>query len=118
MLGMHYPITLFLPGTLAGNHVVTFSAPVDLQLVEVSAVQSSVAGTGAGQVKVGTPSADAAHLANFTIGVNGTPVAKRRADFVGGELPRIRKGESVRITFTNGATASQNVGILLTFTEG
>lgn len=117
MQGMSLPVTIFLPGTITGDHALTFIAPRDLQLVAVSGVQSSSAGSGAAQVKVGTAADDDAYMEHKVVGVSGAPIERSRADFVGGQNPSIPKGTAVRITVTNGATNSDNVGVVVTFTE-
>jgi hypothetical protein len=122
MLGMHLPITLFIPGTLSANHTFSLKMPVNGQLVSVSAVQSSAAGTGAGSIKIGKPGDDDAYLEAYTIGVSGTPKVADRGDFDGadvtGTYPRLLKDDTLLVTVTNGATASANVGVVLTFAEG
>jgi hypothetical protein len=120
MLGKHLTIPIFIPGTLAGNHTATFTSPLNLKLVHVSAVQSSAAGSGAGTIKVGRAGDDDAYLTATTLGVSGTPVEKTEfaGDEVLGTFPVIPAGTVGLVTITNGATARANVFALLTFLEG
>jgi hypothetical protein len=118
MQGNKQTIFIHIPGTLAANIVPKWKAEQDATLLHVSAVASN---DSSATLKIGTSADDDAFLAEAAIGDSGTPVEKRRADFVGGELPRIARGELVVLTLDyDGAsgTAAQNVTLALTFAEG
>lgn len=108
-----------VPGTLAANLGINFTAPCDLTLVEVQACGSNA---NNGQLKAGTSSDDDAYLALFDIGDSGAPVQKKLiSDFVGGQFPHISKGTVVVFTLDydgSAGTATQNFTLLAVFTEG
>jgi hypothetical protein len=109
-----------VPGTLAANHVFSFIAPFDLQLVHASLSNSSA---NAGTLKVGKSGDDDAYLLAEAFGVSGacTEVAAR-AGFdgveAGGQFPHIADGTTVLVTVTDHASHMANVCVVLTFTEG
>ena len=107
--------TIYLGPALAGNHTYIFKAPFDMQLVHVSAVNTSA---NAGTVKIGTAADDDAYLATASFGVSSTPVELRRGDFVGGQHPHIPAGAVVVVTITDHASHMAGVSLTLTFTEG
>ena len=108
-----------VPGTLAANLGINFTAPCDLTLVEVQAVGSNA---NNGQLKAGNSGDDDAYLALFDIGDSGTPVQKKLlGDFVGSQHPHISKGTVLVFTLDfdgDGGTATQNFTMLAVFTEG
>jgi hypothetical protein len=107
-----------IPGTLAANVAIRFTAPFDMQLVHVSAVASNDSDA---TMTIGTSASAAAYLAACTIGDSGTPVEKARADFVGTQFPHIADGTIVAIALDYdgaGGTAANDVTVVLTFTEG
>ena len=118
MQGTRVFFPVVVPGTLAANVTVRFTAPCGLQLVEVSAVGSNA---NDATLIVGNSSDDDAYITAFAIGDSGTPVVKTRTDFVGEQYPVIPNDTVVVVTLDfdgAGGTAAQNVTLLLTFTEG
>lgn len=107
-----------IPGTLAANVTPLFKAPADMTLLSVSAVASN---DSAATLAIGLASAATSFMAAKEIGDSNVPVEFGRADFVGGQYPRIRKGDLVLFTLDfDGAsgTAAQNVTLVATFAAG
>ncbi len=110
--------TYHIPGTLAANVTPRATLPCNCTLLHVSAVASN---NSDATLKIGTSTDDDACLAECTIGDSGTPVEKTRADFIGGQYPRLTDGTILLITLDfdgSSGTAAQNVTIVLTFAEG
>lgn len=110
--------TYHVPGTLAADLDITFSAPFAMQLLHISAVASNDSDA---TLQVGNSGDAGAYLSAATIGDAGTPATFERADFVGGQYPHIAAGSVVKLALDyDGAagTAAQNVTLVLTFTEG
>jgi hypothetical protein len=107
--------TIYLGPTLAANHTVIFKAPCDLQLVRVSAVNTTA---NAGKLDIGHSSDDDAYLDNQDFGVSSTPVEYGQSAFVGGQYPHILAGTVVKITITDHVSHMAGVTVLLTFTAG
>lgn len=111
-LGFH------IPGTLAADIAIVFTAPSDCQLVHTSAVASNDSDA---TLKIGTTSSDAAYLEAGVIGDSAAPVEKERSGFVGAQFPRISDGDIVKLTLDHdgaAGTAAADVTIVLTFLEG
>jgi hypothetical protein len=118
MLGNLFTIPIVVPGTLAANITVTFTAPVDCQLIQVSATGS---GANDGKLTIGYIGALEAYLAAAAIGDSNSPVVFTRANFVGTQYPKIAKGTVVNVGLDfdgDGGTATPNFTCLLTFLEG
>ena len=118
MLGNLFTHTIHVPGTLAANITVTFTVPVDCQLIHVSAN-----GTNAndGKLTIGYIGSLAAYLASAAIGDSDTPVEFDRDNFVGTQFPHIAKGTVVNVGLDYdgaGGTATANFTAVLTFLEG
>jgi hypothetical protein len=107
--------TYTIPGALAANHIFSFKAHADLTIQHVSMVNTSA---NAGTLKIGTASDDDAHLEATNFGVSSTPTEAVRSHFVGGQYPRISKGEVVKLTITDHASHMANVCVTLTLAEG
>ena len=112
--------SIFIPGTLAANHTVTFLAPWDCQLVHVSGVGS---GSNAATLKVGTSADDDGYITSGNLGVSGTPLEwDLITDFAGvlagSQFPHITKGTIVLVTITDHVSHAANVYVALTFTKG
>lgn len=107
--------TYTIPGTLAANHIFSFKAHADLTLQHASLVNTSA---NAGTLKIGSASDDDAHLEATNFGVSSTPAVVGRSGFVGGQFPRIQKGEVVKLTVTDHASHMANVCLVLTLAEG
>jgi hypothetical protein len=109
-----------IPGTLAADIAIVFTAPSDCQLVHSSAVASNDSDA---TLKIGTTSSDAAYLAAGVIGDSNVPVEKERTDFVDSQFPRISDGDGdiVKVSLDHdgaAGTAAADVTIVLTFVEG
>lgn len=125
MLGQHFTVSYFLPGTLAANHVQDFTVPFDCKLKEISAVAQNDSDA---TLMVGTSADDDGWITAYAIGDSGTPNTKGLANFngalltsAGAEWPRAVDGTIVRTTLDyngNSGTAAQNVTVVLTFEEG
>lgn len=107
-----------IPGALAADLAIRFTAPTDATLLHVSAVGSNAHDA---TLAIGTPTAAAAHMAARAIGVSGTPAQFTRAHFVGTQFPRISRGDIIALALDHdgaAGTAAQNVTLVLTFAEG
>ena len=110
----------FVPGTLAANHTINFTAPFDMQLVHASLSNTSA---NAGTLKIGTAADDDAYLAAENFGVSSTPAeVSTFAGFdgatAGSQYPHIPDGTNVLLTITDHASHMANAAVVLTFTEG
>jgi len=112
-----------VPGTLAANVVIKWTAPFDCQLVHVQAVGSNA---NDATLKAGTSADDDGYITAFAIGDSGTPVEKEAlTDFDGAladsQYPHITDGTIIVLTLDyDGAagTAAADVPSVCTFTEG
>jgi len=114
-----------IPGTLAANIDIRFTAPSNCTLRHVSAVASNDSDA---TLAIGTSADTDGFLVACVIGDSAVPVEKALANFdgalltdAGKEFPRIADGDVVVLTLDfDGAagTAAQNVTIVLTFAEG
>ena len=118
-----FQVAFHVPGTLAANLNIRWTAPFNCQLIHVSAVGSNA---NDGELTVGT-SADAnGYIEAFAIGDSNTPVEKEAlTDFDGAladsQYPHIADGTILVLTLDyDGAagTATDDFTIVLTFTEG
>jgi hypothetical protein len=114
-----------IPGTLAANVSIKFTAPFDCTLLHVSAVGSNA---NDGLLTIGD-SADAdEYLTSSSIGDSGTPAEFDGDDFVDTAgvsharyYPRIADGTIVAIALDydgSSGTATDDFTIVLTFAEG
>lgn len=118
MLGNMFTHTIVIPGTLAANITVTFTLPVDCQLIHVSANGSNA---NDGKLTIGKIGTLEAYLALAAIGDSDTPVEFGKANFVGAQYPHIVKGTVFNVGLDyDGAsgTATANFTCALTFLEG
>jgi hypothetical protein len=111
--------TWFVPGTLAADHVIDFTAPCGMTLVHVSASNTSA---NAGTLKIGNAADDDEHLTAFDFGVSNTPTEADGDDFVDSDgsthnryYPHIDDGEVVKVTLTDHASHMANAAVVLTF---
>ena len=112
-----------IPGTLAANLSIKWTAPFDCQLVHVSAVGSNA---NDATLAVGDSTDADGFITAYAIGDSGTPVEKEAlTDFDGAladsQYPHISNGDIIALTLDyDGAagTAADDVTIVLTFTEG
>ncbi len=109
---------VYIPGTLAANHVLEFTAPFDMQLVHAQAQGSNA---NDATLMLGKSTDTDAYMAATAVGDSDVPVEYDRNDFIGTQFPHISKGDIVVITIDfDGAagTAVANLVVVLTFTEG
>ncbi len=114
-----------IPGTLAADVSIKFTAPFGMQLVHVSAVASNDSDA---TLALGDSDDADEYLTAAAIGDSGTPVEFDGDDFVDADgnthnryYPHITDGTVVVVTLDyDGATgtAAADVTLVLTFTEG
>lgn len=114
-----------VPGTLAANVSIKFTAPSDCSLVHVSAVASNASSA---TIIVGDSSDDNEYLTSQNVGDSGTPAEFDGDDFVDTAgathtkyYPRIVDGTIVVVTVDfdgDSGTAAADLTVVLTFTEG
>lgn len=114
------PVTFTIPGTLAASHTFQFKFPFDVQLVHVSASNTSA---NAGTLKVGKSTDDDAYLTATSFGVSSSPaIVSTFSGFAGadagGQFPHIPANTIVLVTITDHASHMANVCVVLTFTHG
>lgn len=107
--------SFYIGGVWSSNHTLVFKAPFDMQLVRVSAVNTSA---NAGTIKVGHSSDDDAYLPVASFGSVSEPVEFGRNDFAGGQFPHIPDDTVVVVTLTDHASHMANALVLLTYTQG
>lgn len=107
-----------IPGTLAANINIRFTAPADATLLHVSAVGSNA---NDGLLEIGTSTDADAYLTSSAIGDSNVPAEFIRTNFVGYQYPRINKGDIVCIALDfdgAGGVATDNFTLVLTFAAG
>ena len=114
-----------IPGTLAANVTIYFTAPFDCTLLHVSAVASNDSDA---TLIIGDSSDTDEYLQSTTIGDSGTPSEFDGDDFVDTSgntharyYPRIVDGTVVVITVDydgDGGTAAQDLTVVLTLAVG
>ena len=114
-----------VPGTLAANVDIKFTAPFDCTLLHVSAVASNDSDA---TLTIGDSSDADEYLQSTTIGDSGTPAEFDGDDFVDTAgvqhsryYPRIADGTIVAIALDydgSSGTAAHDFTIVLTFAEG
>jgi hypothetical protein len=118
-----FQVPFHVPGTLAANLSIRWTAPFDCQLVHVSAVGSNA---NDATLAIGTSADTDGFVTAYAIGDSGTPAEKEAlTDFdgalAGSQFPHISDGDILVLTLDyDGAagTAADDVTIVLTFTEG
>jgi hypothetical protein len=118
MQGKHVLATFHIPGTLAADVIMVWTAPFACQLVKVSAVGSNA---NDATLTIGTTAVVAAYMAETAIGDSYVPAVFDQDDFVDGQFPHIPAGTIVRFDLDyNGAagTAVDDATIVAAFTEG
>ncbi len=110
-------MTFTVPGTLAANHTFTFKAQRPLQILGVSAVNTTA---NAGTIAVGTSGDPDGFLAAKAFGVSGAPAEYQKKEFdgallsnPGNEHPAIEDGDVVSLTVTDHASHMANVCVVL-----
>ena len=119
-----FTMPFHIPGTLAANITIYFTAPFDMQLIHAQAVASNASSA---TITIGT-SADAdGYMVAKDVGDSAIPTEWDRDDFAGAlvsptqQYPHIADGSVVEVFVDyDGAsgTAAQNLTVVLTFTEG
>ena len=112
-----------IPGTLAADVNIRWTAPFACQLIHVGAVGSNA---NDAELTVGTSADTDGYIAAFAIGDSNTPVEKEAlTEFAGAladsQYPHIADGTILVLTLDHdgdGGTAAADVTIVLTFTEG
>ena len=112
-----------IPGTLAANLNIRWTAPFNCQLIHVGAVGSNA---NDAELTVGTSADTDGYIEAFAIGDSNTPVEKEAlTDFDGAlassQYPHIADGTILVLVLDydgDGGTAADDVTIVLTFTEG
>jgi hypothetical protein len=110
--------TYHVPGTLAANLDIRFTAPFNCQLTHVSVVGSNA---NNGILDIGPADDTDGYLDGVSIGDSQTPAEFDQGDFVGGQFPHITRGTVVVISLDyDGAsgTATHDFTLVLTFEEG
>jgi hypothetical protein len=108
--------TYHVPGTLAADLNIRFTAPFDMQLVHVSAVNST---TSTATLDIGPSTDTDSYLDAVATGASNVPAEYDQNDFVGGQFPHIAKGVVVCITLDHDTTTdATDWTCVLTFTEG
>ena len=119
MQGLHFPVTIFVPGTLSANMHFEFKAPFDMTLLKVSA--NCDANTSF-ILDIGTTANDDAYLDAVTVTGNATSSTEYdEDDFVNDQHPHIPAGTYVAATIDYDGGAGNDaagVSLLLTFGEG
>ncbi len=118
MQGTHFTLSFHVPGTLAANVSMYWTAPADCQLVHVSANGSNA---NNGLLDIGPSTDTDGYLDGVSIGDSDTTAEFGQADFVGAQFPHIVKGTKVALTLDfdgAGGTATHDFTVVLTFTEG
>jgi len=121
-----FQVAFHVPGELAANLSIKWTAPSNCTLVHVSAVQSD--GDAAG-LNIGSSADRDWYIAKYSIGVSGTPVQKEAlTDFDGAladsQYPRISDGDIIVAELDYdynagaGSGAASDVTLVLTFLEG
>jgi len=118
-----FQVAFHVPGTLAANLSIVWTAPFNCQLVHVSAVGSNA---NDGLLTVGTTTDPDGYVTSVSIGDSDAPVEiDTIAEFDGalalGQYPHIVDGTIIQCVLDyDGAagTATDDFTLVLTFTEG
>jgi len=111
---MSEKITIYIPGTLAADHVLEIAADRDWKITHVSAVASNDSDA---TLKLGNDATADAYMLETTIGDSNVPKELDRDDFVGDQYPTHAKGDVFVVTLDyNGdaGTAAADVVIVIT----
>jgi hypothetical protein len=113
-----YQVPFHVPGTLAANIDIKWTAAFDCQLIHVSAVGSNA---NSGILDIGNSDGAEAYVKDKDIGDSGTPATVTRTGFVGEQYPHIAAGTVVAIALDYdgaGGTATHDFTCVLTFEVG
>ena len=111
---MSEKITLYLPGTLAGNHTLEIAADRNWKITHVSAVSSNDSDA---LLSLGNDASAVAYMVATVIGDSNVPAELDRDDFVNDQYPTHAKGDVFVITLDydgDGGTAADDVVIVIT----
>ena len=119
MQGNLFALPIHVPGTLTANISFRFQAPMDMQLVKVTAGCDNALTF---ILDIGTAADNDAHLDGVTVtGATSTTTEYGRTDFVGDQYPHISDGDEIVVTIDydgGGGNDSANVTVILRFYEG
>jgi hypothetical protein len=113
-----YQVPFHVPGTLAANVDIRWTAAFDCQLVHVSAVGSNA---NNGILDIGPSDDTDGYLDGVSIGDSDTPIEFDRDDFVGTQYPHIADGTIICVTLDfdgSAGTATHDFTCVLTFEVG
>lgn len=123
--GQRFTIAIHVPGALAANMDMRWTAPHDCTLLHVSAVASNDSDA---LLTIGDSADQDEYLVSAVIGDSGVPVETAGDTFVDTAgnthtryYPRIIAGTVVRVSLDfdgDGGTAAEDVTIVLTLAEG
>jgi hypothetical protein len=118
MIGSKFTLAFHVPGTLAANLSMYWTAQADCQLIHVSANGSN---GNNGILDIGPSTDTDGYLDGVDIGDSNVPAEFVKANFVNTEFPHILKGTIVALSLDYdgaGGTATHDFTVVLTFTEG
>jgi hypothetical protein len=119
MQGHRNTLCFHVPGTLAADLSIVWTAAFDGRIMEVSSVGSNA---NDGLLKVGTTSDDDYYLASHAIGDSSVPVTKTRADFAStADNGKFSKDDVLAIALDYdgaGGTATDDFTLVITILEG
>jgi hypothetical protein len=118
MIGTKFALAFHIPGTLAANVSMYWTAQADCQLIHVSANGSNA---NNGILDIGPSTDTDGYLDGVDIGDSNTPIEFGKSSFVNTEFPHILKGTVVVLSLDfdgAGGTATHDFTVVLTFTEG
>ena len=107
-------MTLYLPGSLSGNHTLEIAADRNWKIVHVSAVASNDSDA---TLTLGNDADADAYMTATAIGDSNVPEEFDRDDFVDDQFPTHAKGDVFVITLDydgDSGAAAQNVVIVIT----
>lgn len=111
---MSEKITIYIPGTLAANHVLEIAADRNWKITHISAVASNDSDA---TLMVGNDGDTDAYMVATVIGDSNVPVEFDRDDFVDDQYPTHVKADVFVVTLDydgDGGTAADNVVIVIT----
>ena len=114
----HFTISIYIPGTLAANHVLEWVVPWDCQLEHVSFGNSAASDA---TLMLGASTDTDAYMAATTIGDSDVPSSLGRTEFINDQYPHIPAGTIIVATIDfdgAGGTAAANLVLVMTFSKG
>jgi len=118
-----FQVAFHVPGELSANLAIKWTAPCNMTLIHVSAVQSDADTAG---LEVGDSTDADGYITKYAIGASGVPVEKEAiGDFAGAlagsQYPHISDGDIIALALDfdynagAGSGAASDVTIVLTF---